>query len=100
MSTVLNKGEVCLAGSRLFLHEAIEEEFLEKFRDALGNIRQGDPLDPATQLGAQASTMQMEKIESYLALAIEEGATVFAGGDRKSTRLNSSHSCATRMPSS
>src|SRR3546814_16234888 len=68
--------EVCLAGSRLFLHEAIEEEFLEKFRDALGNIRQGDPLDPATQLGAQASTMQMEKIESYLALAIEEGATV------------------------
>lgn len=82
MSTVLNKGEVCLAGSRLFLHEAIEEEFLEKFRDALGNIRQGDPLDPATQLGAQASTMQMEKIESYLALAIEEGATVFAGGAR------------------
>src|SRR3546814_3255718 len=49
---------------------------------ALGNIRQGDPLDPATQLGAQASTMQMEKIESYLALAIEEGATVFAGGAR------------------
>lgn len=82
MSTVLNKGEVCLAGSRLFVHEAIEDEFLEKFRAALGNIRQGDPMDPATQLGAQASAMQMEKVESYLALAVEEGATVFAGGAR------------------
>lgn len=82
MSTVLNKGEVCLAGSRLFVHEAVEDEFLEKFRDALGNIRQGDPMNPATQLGAQASAMQMEKVESYLALAIEEGATAFAGGAR------------------
>lgn len=82
MSTVLNKGEVCLAGSRLFLHKAREEEFMEKFRRMLGGIRQGDPMDPATQLGAQASTAQMEKVESYLKLAIEEGATVYAGGAR------------------
>lgn len=82
MSTVLNKGEVCLAGSRLFLHEAIQDEFLEKFRTSLQGIRQGDPLDPATQLGAQASTMQMEKVESYLTLASEEGATVLTGGMR------------------
>lgn len=82
MSTVLNKGEVCLAGSRLFLHEAIEEEFLEKFRTALAAIRQGDPLDPATQLGAQASAMQMDKVEAYLGIAVEEGAFAFAGGAR------------------
>lgn len=82
MSTVLNKGEVCLAGSRLFLHESIEEEFLEKFRTSLSNIRQGDPLDPATQVGAQASQMQMDKIESYLKLGVEEGATVYIGGSR------------------
>jgi acyl-CoA reductase-like NAD-dependent aldehyde dehydrogenase len=84
MSTVLNKGEVCLAGSRLFLHEAIQDEFLEKFKAALAAIRQGDPLDPATQIGAQASKMQMEKVESYLRLAVEEGATVYAGGARSS----------------
>lgn len=82
MSTVLNKGEVCLAGSRLFLHEDIEDEFLEKFQASLEGIVQGDPLDPATQLGAQASQMQMDKVESYLELATEEGATVLTGGTR------------------
>ena len=84
MSTVLNKGEVCLAGSRLFLHETIQEEFLAKFKEALEGIRQGDPLDFATQLGAQASQMQMDKVQSYLHLAMEDGATVLTGGSRNS----------------
>jgi aldehyde dehydrogenase len=82
MSTVLNKGEVCLAGSRLFLHQSIEEEFLAKFKTALEGIRQGDPLDMATQLGAQASQMQMDKVQSYLKLAADEGANVLTGGSR------------------
>jgi len=80
MSTVLNKGEVCLAGSRLFLHEAIAEEFLARMKAGLAKVSQGDPLDPAVNLGAQASVAQMGKIESYLKLGIEEGATAFAGG--------------------
>ncbi len=84
VSTVLNKGEVCLAGSRLFLHDTIREEFLEKFRTALAAVRQGEPLDPATQIGAQASSAQMAKVESYLRLGAEEGATVYAGGSRSS----------------
>lgn len=92
MSTVLNKGEVCLAGSRLFVQKSIEEEFLHKFKEALSNIRQGDPLDPATQLGAQASKMQMDKVESYLKLAIEEGATAHIGGSRNAeTTLAKGH---------
>ena len=82
MSTVLNKGEVCLAGSRLFLHQSIQDEFLAKFKTALEGIRQGDPLDMATQLGAQASKMQFDKVESYLRLATEEGAEVLTGGTR------------------
>jgi acyl-CoA reductase-like NAD-dependent aldehyde dehydrogenase len=82
MSTVMGKGEICLAGSRLFLHDSIRDEFLEKFTAALAGIRQGDPLDPATQLGAQASTAQMQKIEGYLKLGAEEGATVLTGGAR------------------
>ena len=85
MSTVLNKGEVCLAGSRLFLHETIQEEFLAKFKVALEGIRQGDPLDFATQLGAQASKMQMDKVESYLNMATEEGATILTGGTRNAS---------------
>lgn len=84
MSTVFNKGEVCLAGSRLFLHSAIQEEFLHKFKTLLSQIRQGDPMDPSTQLGAQASKMQMDKVEGYLRLAVEEGATVEIGGERAS----------------
>ena len=82
MSTVLNKGEVCLAGSRLFIHQSIQDEFLAKFKAALEGIRQGDPLDMATQLGAQASQMQFDKVESYLRLATEEGAEVLTGGTR------------------
>jgi acyl-CoA reductase-like NAD-dependent aldehyde dehydrogenase len=82
MSTVLNKGEVCLAGSRLFLHQSIQDEFLAKFKIALEGIRQGDPLDMATQIGAQASKMQFDKVESYLRLATEEGAEVLIGGTR------------------
>lgn len=92
ISTVLNKGEICLAGSRLFLHQNIQEEFLEKFKISLSNIRQGDPMDMATHLGAQASQMQMDKVCSYLDLAVKEGATVFTGGTRaKGAGLDQGH---------
>ncbi|HIF51344.1 MAG TPA: aldehyde dehydrogenase [Thiotrichaceae bacterium] len=84
MSTVLNKGEVCLAGSRLFLHETIQDEFLEKFKTALENIRLGDPSDIATQMGPQASVMQRDKVCSYLELGAEEGASILTGGQRAS----------------
>ena len=82
MTTVFNKGEVCLAGSRLFLHEAIQDEFLEKLKSGLENIRIGDPTDPATQLGPQASVMQRDKICGYLELGPQEGANVLTGGGR------------------
>ncbi|MEH6542935.1 MAG: aldehyde dehydrogenase family protein [Porticoccaceae bacterium] len=82
MTTVFNKGEVCLAGSRLFLNEAIQDEFLEKLKTGLEKIRIGDPTDPTTQLGPQASVMQRDKISSYLELGPQEGATVLTGGGR------------------
>jgi aldehyde dehydrogenase len=82
MSTVLNKGEICLAGSRLFLHEKIQEEFLERLKVALESIRYGDPTDIATQMGPQASVMQRDKVCSYLQLGLEEGASVLTGGAR------------------
>lgn len=80
MSTILNKGEICLAGSRLFLHDKIHDQFMEQFKTALEAIRQGDPADIATQMGAQASRDQYEKIKKYLEIGKNEGATVVTGG--------------------
>ena len=62
MSVVLNKGEVCLAGSRVFVHERVRDAFLEKFQANLKRVSAGDPTAPTTQLGAQASKMQLDKI--------------------------------------
>lgn len=81
MSTIFNKGEVCLSGSRLFIQASIADEFLERLKEGLAKARQGDPLDPTVQIGPQASKAQMDKIKGYLALGVEEGATVYCGGD-------------------
>ena len=84
MSTVLNKGEVCLAGSRLFVHEKVRDAFLDKLQRILSGIRIGDPTSPDTQLGPQASRMQMDKILGYLEDGPREGARVLMGGGRAS----------------
>lgn len=80
ISTVFNKGEVCVAGSRVFVHEKVEDQFLEAFQRRLSRVRQGDPLDPATQLGAMASKAQFDKVSGYLELGVREGAQPLAGG--------------------
>lgn len=80
MSTVFNKGEVCLAGSRIFVHRSVKEEFVEKLTRAMGNVRIGDPLDPSTQLGATASRGHFDKVCGYLDIARNEGAIAIAGG--------------------
>lgn len=80
ISTVFNKGEVCHAGTRTFVHEKVESQFLEAFTAALATVRIGDPLDPATQLGAIASKAQFDKVTRYLDLGRDEGATVHVGG--------------------
>ncbi len=61
-----NKGEVCTCPSRALIEESIYEPFMERCLKRIESIRQGHPLDPATQLGAQVSTAQLEKIESYV----------------------------------
>jgi acyl-CoA reductase-like NAD-dependent aldehyde dehydrogenase len=82
MSTVFMKGEVCLAGSRVFVHERIYDDFLERFMSQLGNVRQGDPTDQTTQLGPQASQKQLDRVLSYLELGPQEGVSVLTGGKR------------------
>jgi aldehyde dehydrogenase len=78
----LNQGEVCTCPSRALIQESIYDRFMERALKRVEAIRQGDPLDPATMIGAQASTEQLEKILSYLDIGKQEGAKVLAGGER------------------
>jgi aldehyde dehydrogenase len=76
----LNQGEVCTCPSRALIHESIYDEFMERVLKRVAAITQGDPLDPATMMGAQASSDQYEKILSYLDIGKAEGAEVLIGG--------------------
>ncbi len=78
----LNQGEVCTCPSRVLIQEDIYDEFIERALKRVAAIKLGNPLDPETMMGAQASTEQMEKIQSYLDIGKQEGAEVLAGGDR------------------
>lgn len=78
----LNQGEVCTCPSRALIAESIYDHFMERALKRVAAIKQGNPLDPATMIGAQASREQMDKIQGYLQIGRDEGATVLAGGDR------------------
>jgi aldehyde dehydrogenase len=77
-----NKGEVCTCPSRALIHESIYEEFMERCLQRIAAIKQGDPLDRETMLGAQVSKAQLEKIEGYVKIGRDEGAELLIGGHR------------------
>jgi aldehyde dehydrogenase len=76
----LNQGEVCTCPSRVLVQESIYEQFMARVLKRVAAIKQGNPLDPNTMIGAQASNEQLEKINSYLKLGKEEGAQCLIGG--------------------
>ncbi|MDF0530460.1 aldehyde dehydrogenase family protein [Tsukamurella sp. 8F] len=78
----LNQGEVCTCPSRALLEEPIYDDFLSLAAIRTKAIRQGDPLDTDTMIGAQASNDQLEKILSYVEIGKGEGAQVVTGGER------------------
>ena len=78
----LNQGEVCTCPSRALIQESIYDKFMERALKRVKAIVQGDPLDPATMIGAQASSEQLEKILSYFDIGRQEGAEVLTGGER------------------
>ncbi|MBV0892797.1 aldehyde dehydrogenase family protein [Paracoccus sp. Z118] len=80
----LNSGEVCTAPSRALVQESIYDRFMGRAVERVKNTKAGNPLDPTTMIGAQASTEQMDKITSYLQIGRDEGAKVLTGGDRGS----------------
>jgi acyl-CoA reductase-like NAD-dependent aldehyde dehydrogenase len=76
------KGEVCAAGSRLFVDKKIHDEFLQKLTDRATKMQPGDPLDPKTRFGALVSEQQMQKVMTYIEKGSAEGAKLVAGGKR------------------
>ncbi len=78
----LNQGEVCTCPSRALIQESIYDRFMERALKRVGAIKQGNPLDKGTMIGAQVSSEQMEKILSYIDLGKQEGAELLAGSGR------------------
>ncbi len=77
-----NKGEVCAAGSRLFVEETAKEELLAKVVERAKKTTVGDPLDKSTRMGPVISKAQLDKVMSYVEAGKKDGARLVAGGDR------------------
>ncbi|MBI4241392.1 MAG: aldehyde dehydrogenase family protein, partial [Candidatus Rokubacteria bacterium] len=77
-----NKGEVCAAGSRLFVEERIHDEFMAKLTERVKGLKVGDPMDKATRMGPVVSRQQMETVLAYIEAGKQEGARLVTGGGR------------------
>lgn len=82
LGILFNQGQVCSAGSRIFVQEDFYDEFIEKAISAFEKVKVGNPLDPNTQMGAQVSEAQLNKILKYIEIGKNEGAKVITGGER------------------
>ncbi len=78
---LFNQGQVCCAGSRIFVQEGIYDEFVAKLKDAFEAVKVGDPLSMETQMGSQINRHQLEKIVGWCSEAKEEGARILTGGE-------------------
>lgn len=78
------KGEVCNAGSRLFVESKVRDQFMEKLVGRAKKMVPGDPLDPKTRMGAIVSQEQMQTVLGYIEAGKKEGAKLIAGGNRTS----------------
>jgi acyl-CoA reductase-like NAD-dependent aldehyde dehydrogenase len=77
-----NKGEVCNAGSRVLVHETVYDGFVDALAERARGMVVGDPLDPATEMGALVSRRQLDTVLGYVRSGREEGARLLAGGER------------------
>lgn len=82
LSILLNQGQVCESGARLFVHEDIVDRFTTELKAKFEAVNVGDPMDPSTQMGSQVSEAQMNRILGYIEVAKEEGAKILTGGKR------------------
>jgi betaine-aldehyde dehydrogenase len=82
LANFYSSGQVCSNGTRVFVHRSIKASFLERLVKRVGAMRIGDPMDPATQVGALVSEQHMHKVLSYIDRGRAEGAIALTGGMR------------------
>ncbi len=80
LANFYSAGEVCTNGTRVFVHRTIRDAFLAKLKTRTEKMVIGDPLDPATHVGTLISAAHMDKVMGYIALGLEQGATLLSGG--------------------
>lgn len=81
---LLNCGQICCAGSRLFVHEDIYDKFMAELAKNFDAVKVGNGLDPEARMGPVIDEMQMNKILDYIDIGIKEGVRIAAGGKRLS----------------
>lgn len=82
LGILFNQGQVCCAGSRIFVHEDIYDKFVEDAVAAFNKVKVGMPWEDDTQMGSQIDERQMNKILGYIDIAKQEGGKVLCGGER------------------
>lgn len=82
LGILFNQGQVCCAGSRIFVQEDIYDEFVAELANRFNKVKIGLPWKEDTQLGATIYKSQLDKVLSYVELAKEEGATIACGGEQ------------------
>lgn len=83
----MNNGQACIAGTRLIVPESRLPEVIERIRQFVGEMKVGDPKDPAVSLGPLANRAQYDKIQQYIRAGLEEGAELVAGGEGRPAGL-------------
>jgi aldehyde dehydrogenase (NAD+) len=84
----MNNGQACVAGTRLLVPRARQAEVLDLVRQAVAALRVGDPRDPETAIGPMASRAQYDRIQHYIRLGLDEGATLVTGGEGRPQGLD------------
>ena len=82
LGILFNQGQVCCAGSRIFVQEGIYDEFISKLVKKFENIKIGNPLDPTTVMGSQIDARQVKTILDYVEIAKQEGGVILTGGTK------------------
>jgi betaine-aldehyde dehydrogenase len=81
MGIFFNQGQVCCAGSRLFVEEGVKEQFVDRLKEKASKITVGNPMEQTTMMGPQVSLEQLNRIKSYMEIGRGEGASIIAGGE-------------------
>src|SRR5438445_2746660 len=76
MGIFFNQGQVCCAGSRLFVEDKVKDQFIDRLKEKSAKIVVGDPMNKGTHMGPEVSQEQLDRVQSYVAIGREEGATV------------------------